>query len=117
MKRQIKIVEDGKEIIFELNDSIAADSLYNQLPLEVEVSDYSNEEKIFYPNRSLDTSGTPLANAKAGTLAYFAPWGDVVMFYENFGPFSGLYELGHVISGGECIKSISKATYLIEKIS
>jgi hypothetical protein len=32
-----------------------------------------------------------LADARTGTLAYYAPWGDVVMFYKEFGTASGLY--------------------------
>ena len=63
--------------------------------------------KIFYPPKKLDTSKTPLANAKNGTLAYYAPWGNVVMFYGDFGSASGLYELGFAVSGGENIKEMS----------
>lgn len=55
----------------------------------------------------LDTTDTPSANAKKGTLAYYAPWGDVVMFYDNFGTASDLYELGHTVSGSEDISYLS----------
>lgn len=47
------------------------------------------------------------AEGPAGTLAYFAPWGDVVMYYSSCGPYGGLYELGHAVSGGEQIKNLS----------
>lgn len=103
----IRIQANGKTVIFELNDSSAAESLYGQLPMTIEVENYSNNEKIFYPDKKLDTSDTPLADAKEGTLAYYAPWGDVVMFYGDFGSASGLYELGYVVSGGENIASLS----------
>ena len=59
-KRQIRVLaEDGSEIIFELNDSTAAADLYAQLPLSVEIEDFSDNEKIFYPE-ALDTADTPL---------------------------------------------------------
>lgn len=97
---QISIQANGNITVFELNNSQAAKELYEQLPLTITVENYGNNEKIFYPPKKLHTTGTPLANAHSGTLAYYAPWGDVVMFSSA----SGLYELGNVISGGEHIK-------------
>lgn len=104
---QIQVESDGNTIVFELNDSQAARELYEQLPLSIEVEDYSTNEKIFYPPEELDVSDAPLAEAGAGTLAYYAPWGDVVMFYEDFGGAGGLYELGEAVSGAEYISELS----------
>ena len=104
---KISIETDKNSIIYELNDSTASKELYEQLPLQTAIANYGNNEKIFYPPKKLTTSNTPLSNAKNGTLAYYAPWGDVVMFYKDFGSASGLYELGHVISGKELINNIS----------
>lgn len=103
-----------KTTVFQLNDSTAAKELYAQLPLTIAVENYSNNEKIFYPPRKLGTSNTPLADATAGTLAYFAPWGDVVMFYGHFGSYKGLYELGEAVSGSEHISQMS-GTIQVEK--
>lgn len=106
-KRQIRVLaEDGSEIIFELNDSTAAADLYAQLPLSVEIEDFSDNEKIFYPE-ALDTADTPLAGVETGTLAYYAPWGDVVMFYGEYSENPSLYELGHAVSGEEEISQLS----------
>lgn len=104
---KISIESNAKVIVFALNSSDAAKELYDQLPLTIKVENYSNNEKIFYPPKKLNTSNTPLANAKNGTLAYYAPWGDVVLFYKDFGTASGLYELGNIISEKEYIKDIS----------
>lgn len=106
-KMQISVHSNGNATVFQLNNSQAAQELYDQLPLSLEVENYSHNEKIFYPPKKLDTRNAPLANAKDGTLAYYAPWGNVVMFYGDFGSASGLYELGNVISGVEHIKDIS----------
>ncbi|MFX1358415.1 MAG: cyclophilin-like fold protein [Promethearchaeota archaeon] len=113
---QISIQINGNTTVFELNNSQAAKELYEQLPLTITIENYGNNEKIFYPPKKLHTTGTPLANAHSGTLAYYAPWGDVVMFYDSFGSANGLYELGNVISGGEHIKDMS-GTIQIEKIT
>ncbi|MFX1456526.1 MAG: cyclophilin-like fold protein [Promethearchaeota archaeon] len=104
---QINIQTNGDTIIYVLNNSQASKELYEQLPLTISVENYGDNEKIFYPPKRLDTTDTPLANAQSGTLAYYAPWGDVVLFYDSFGSASGLYELGNVISGGEHIKNMS----------
>lgn len=105
--RQISVQFEDNTVIYELNDSAAADSLCEQLPLTIEVEDYSTNEKIFYPPQALDTDNTPLAQAGAGTLAYYAPWGDVVMFYGDYNENASLYELGQVVSGGDLVSEMS----------
>lgn len=105
--RRIKVADaQGHEVVFELNSGTAADSLYAQLPLTIEVEDYSDNEKIFYPD-ALDTSNAPLAENAVGTLAYYAPWKDVVMFYGEFNKNNSLFELGHAVQGVEMIKDLS----------
>ena len=107
MSVRITIKSGNNATVFELNDSQASKDLLAQLPLRIKVEDYSDNEKIFYPPKKLGVAGTPLADAKTGTLAYYAPWGDVAVFYRNFGSATGLYELGHVVSGGENLSAMS----------
>ncbi|HAY60793.1 MAG TPA: hypothetical protein DCY37_01215 [Acidaminococcaceae bacterium] len=100
-------VSDGKNtVVFALNQSQAARGLWNQLPLTIDVENYGSNEKIFYPKK-LETGNTPAADARTGTLAYYAPWGDVVMFYRDFGSAKGLYGLGEAESGRESIARLS----------
>ena len=111
---KISIKANGKTTVFELNNSPASKDLYAQLPMNTTVENYSSNEKIFHPPEKLKTTDTPQADARAGTLAYYAPWGNVVMFYDSFGSAAGLYALGHAISGGEHIEKMS-GTIRIEK--
>jgi hypothetical protein len=104
---KIRVTASSKTTVFELNNSQAAKDLYAQLPLNISVENYSNNEKIFYPPKKLNTANTPQADANAGTLAYYAPWGDVVMFYGDFGSARGLYELGQAVSGVEHINEMT----------
>ncbi len=100
-------VSDGRHTVtFRLNDTPAARSLYSQLPLSVPVENYSDNEKIFYP-APLDTTDAVPASPVKGTLAYFSPWGDVVMYYAPAGKYPGLYELGEAISGADDIGLLS----------
>ncbi len=105
--RTISVESGEHRVLYRLNDSRAADSLYEQLPLTLEVEDYSTNEKIFYPPEELDVSETPLAGGGAGTLAYYAPWEDVVLFYGDYGANASLYELGEAVSGEESIGQLS----------
>ena len=93
---RISVTASGNTVLFELNDSRAAKALYAQLPLTAEIADFSTNEQVFYPPDKLDPAETPLADAGKGPLAYYAPWGDVVMFYDRFGSGGGLYALGPV---------------------
>ena len=104
---KIKVSSEEYEIVYELNRSRAAKELYAQLPLTLEVKDFSTNEKTFYPPEALDVSDAPPANAGKGTLAYYSPWEDVVMFYDHFGEGSSLYELGEAVSGTEDIEKLA----------
>ena len=106
-QRRISVQFGENTVVYELNDGTASDSLYAQLPLTIEVEDYSTNEKIFYPDEALDTSDSPLAQAGAGTLAYYEPWGDVVFFYGDYNGNPSLFELGQVVSGGELVSEMS----------
>ena len=104
---RVYVTSNGNTIVYGLNGSQAAKDLYAQLPLTIEVEDYSTNEKIFYPPGKLDASDAPVADAGKGTLAYYAPWGDVVMFYAPCDPNGSLYELGTIISGKDDIEKLN----------
>lgn len=112
---QVAVTCGDLQVVYELNDSPAAQSLLSQLPLTVAVEDFSTNEKVFYPPQELDTTDTPLAEGGAGTLAYYAPWGDVVLFYDSFSANGSLYELGEAVSGVENIGQMS-GTITVETV-
>ena len=105
---KIKVSDGTNTIVYELNTTSAAKSLYNMLPMEVEVQNYSNNEKIFYPATDISYAADCIeGDCPAGTLALFSPWGNVVMFYGPASRYSGLYILGKAISGTDHIKNLS----------
>lgn len=112
----IRISAGENVVTYQLNDSIAAKNLYAQLPLSLEVENFGSNEKIFYPPQPLDVSDTPQASGGLGVLAYYAPWGDVILFYDDFSRNGSLYELGQVISGSEHIQSIKEGPITIEAV-
>ena len=58
---KIRVTNEEYEIVYQLNDSTAAKGLYEQLPLTLEVKDFSTNEKTFYPPKELDVTDTPVA--------------------------------------------------------
>lgn len=111
-RKQIFVADAEHVVIFALNDSPAALSLYKQLPIEVEVENYSSNEKIFYPPEELDTTDGIEGGGEAGVLAYFSPWGNVVMYYGPFDAYPGLYILGEAIDFAEEIENLSGTIYI-----
>ena len=107
---ELTVTNGDATVVFELNDSPAARSLLAQLPLTLDVRPFSSNEQTFYPPEALDTAGTPaITSAQAGTLAYYAPWKDVVMFYGGFsgGERGVLFELGKAVEGADAIRGLS----------
>jgi len=93
-ERELRMMVDGYTEIFNIRDGVTEEDL-ELLGGSHEVTSYGDYEKIFYPERKLDVSGLKEAvSGEAGTLAYFEPWGNVVIFTGPFEPSPGLYELG-----------------------
>ncbi|WP_243111259.1 flavodoxin [Acutalibacter sp. 1XD8-33] len=107
MAAKIIVQSEQGQVTYELNGSAAASSLRGQLPLSLAVEDFSTNEKIFYPTQALDTTDSPLAKGGAGTLAYYAPWGDAVMFYGDFRENPDLFELGTATERADIISKMS----------
>lgn len=101
-------VSDGKnKIVYELNASGQSKSLYSQLPLKVQVENYSTNEKKIYPKEKLPLKNGIEGSGDSGTLAYFSPWGNIVLFYGKFSEYPGLFILGKAASSAENIKNLS----------
>ena len=98
--------ENGVRVECELAEGGAQASLLSQLPLEVDVENYADNEKVFHPRTRLNTADTAPSDGKSGTLAYFAPWDNIVLFFGDAGPYNGLFHLGNVVKGAENIKNL-----------
>ena len=100
----------GKAI---LNDTNAAKSFYANLPLELNFKDYVGREKIADLPVRLDFKGDPSSDGKVGEIAYFSPWGNLVLFYKPQPYYDGLINLGKFESGFDEIIKCEKI--LIQK--
>lgn len=94
---KIRFVFDDQTVTATLNDSPSVQDFVAQLPLTVELEDYASTEKIAYLPSKLTKQGAPAGvSSKAGDISYYAPWGNLVVFYKSFGYASGLINLGKI---------------------
>ncbi len=91
----IRISSDGQTITAKLTDNATSRDFLSLLPLTLELEDYASTEKVAQLPRRLSTEGTPAAmTPRAGDFTYYAPRGNLAIFY-NDGPHSpGLIKLG-----------------------
>ena len=109
-ENNIKFTFDEKEIIVKMEDNSAADDLVSKLPLTLDFEDYNGTEKISYLDSELDISDAPDAcTPLAGTLAYYAPWGNLAFFYHDFRESPQLIPLGEIVSGQEYLEEMDQA--------
>lgn len=95
MNRKLQIKLDGRTWSAVLYDSAAARDFVSQLPLTLTLADYNATEKIADLPKKLSTEGAPDGfTPVAGDLAYYAPWGNLAVFYRDFRYSSQLILLG-----------------------
>ncbi len=114
-QQQVKITSKGYCVTFQLYDTIAARQFYNQLPLELELSNFRDAQWMFYPPDKLNVAiAEAYHDGKKGDLSYYAPWGDVFMLYKDFYAGDEMHRLGIALDGINDISSMSGKA-LIEK--
>jgi len=92
---KIRLKFEDRELTAVLNDSQSAREFLALLPLTITLEDYAGTEKISYLASRLSTSGAPRGSDPAvGDIAYYAPWGNLAIFYRDAGYASGLVILG-----------------------
>ena len=101
---KINIDVEGATITAILDDSPAARDFASLLPLTLTLDDYNSTEKISNLPRRLSAEGAPAGlDPSPGDLTYYAPWGNLAVFYRDFGYSRGLVKLGAIVTGGESL--------------
>ena len=91
---QIQMQFQGKSFVLTLENNAAARDFYALLPLRLSFSDYVGKEKIAKLDKSLSTQERGEYDPQSGDFFYFAPWGNVGIFYAKQPPYKGLVKLG-----------------------
>jgi hypothetical protein len=96
------------ELTATLVDSETTQDFLSLLPLTLTLSDYRETEKISDLPRRLSTAGAPDGHdPEVGDITYYAPWGNLAIFYEDFDYSPGLVKLGRIDSGIEALAGSS----------
>lgn len=91
---QIQMQFQGKSFVLALENNATARDFYALLPLTLSFSDYVGKEKIARLEKTLNAQESGEYNPQSGDFFYFAPWGNVGIFYDKQPPYKGLIKLG-----------------------
>jgi hypothetical protein len=99
-------------------DNQTSRDFLNLLPLTLTLNDFNAREKISDLPALLTIADSPAGFAPdAGDIAYYAPWGNLAIFYRPFGHSKGLVKLGTIDGGinaltaadGDLVTTIERA--------
>ena len=115
---KIRLTINGKVITATLIDNATAKDFVFLLPMTLTLEDYEATEKISYLPRKLSTAGAPTgSDPSVGDITYYAPWGNLAIFYKDFGYSRGLIQLGRIDSGIEALNAPGPLKVTIEPVA
>jgi hypothetical protein len=98
---KIRIGIDGGTITGTFENTPAARDFVSLLPLTVTLEDHARTEKITYLPQALSTADAPERfTSSAGDISYYAPWGNLAIFYRAFHYSRGLIKRGEIETSG-----------------
>jgi hypothetical protein len=97
---KMRIIMDDRTLTATLAENPTARDFASLLPLTLTLSDYASTEKISYLPRKLHPQGAPDGiDPTVGDIAYYAPWGNLAIFHQDFRYSPGLIRLGVIDAG------------------
>jgi len=113
---KIRMTVDGTGITATLDDNATSRDFVSLLPMTLTLEDYSKTEKVSDLPKRLSTEGAPEGiDPSIGDITYYAPWGNLALFYRDFGYSRGLVRLGRLESGTEVFERPGPLTVTIER--
>ncbi|PZP91124.1 MAG: hypothetical protein DI587_36535 [Variovorax paradoxus] len=97
-----------------LDNHDSAHDLLGMLPLRLMLRDYAGTEKIADLPRALRADGMSAAYTPfAGDICFYAPWGNLAIFYRNGERSEGLVRIGRLDSGMDAIRCVGEETVML----
>lgn len=114
---KIQMTVDGSVIATAtLDDNDSARDFAARLPLNLILKDYAATEKIADLPWALSIKGAPGAyKPAAGDISYYAPWGNLAIFYKDGHLSSGLVRLGRLDSGLDPMRRPGPVSVRVER--
>jgi hypothetical protein len=116
---KIRISFNDTTMTATLENNSSARDFASLLPLsDLTIDDYANNEKISYLPRKLTEEGSgPFGDERPGELCYYAPWGNLALFYASYRWSSGLIRLGRIDGSFDPLLVRGKFPLRIELVS
>ena len=100
-----------------LEDNATTRDFVALLPLTLTLRDYNRTEKISDLPKKLSTEGAPSgSDPNVGDIAYYAPWGNIAIFYRDFGYSAGLVKLGKLDGDADSLRNTKTTKATVELI-
>lgn len=112
----IRITIEGTVITATLEDNATTKDFISLLPMTLTLEDYHKTEKVSGLPKRLSTEGAPEGvDPSVGDITYYAPWGNLALFYRDFGYARGLVRLGRIESGIDVLERPGPLRATIER--
>lgn len=96
---KIRMDVNGTRVTATLDNNASSRDFVALLPLTLTLEDYNGTEKISNLPKKLSRGDAPAGlDPSVGDITYYAPWGNVAIFYRGFGYSRGLVKLGRIDS-------------------
>jgi hypothetical protein len=115
--KHVKIrIKTGEQVLTAtLEDNATASAFVALLPMELTLEDYNRTEKISDLPNKLSMADAPAGiTPSTGDITYYAPWGNLAIFYRDFSYSRGLVKLGKIDFGIELLRGTDPIKIRIE---
>ena len=100
----VRIMFGDSVLTGRLRDNPTAQDLVSLLPIRLTFRDFNDVEKISKLPRGLTIDGVPEGDdPEIGDIGYYAPSGDLVLYYGDVGYWPGIVRLGQLDGGWDSI--------------
>lgn len=104
---KISITSGNTVLTATMLDNPTSRDFMSLMPLTLTLEDYAGIEKVSDLPRKLSTQGAPSGiDPEVGDITLYAPWGNLAIFYRDFGYADGLIILGRMDTGLEQLSSL-----------
>ena len=113
---KLSIIVDGAVIATGiLDNNRSAQDFASLLPMTLHLTDYEATEKIADLPRKVTTEGAPGSyTPSAGDICFYAPWGNLAVFYKGGTPSEGLVRLGCLESGLDQFEECGSGSLVVD---
>lgn len=105
---RIKLTFNNEEVIVNMYDNPTSRDFLTLMPLTLTLEDHAVTEKIsLLPKRLSTEDASSGSDPSVGDFTYYSPWGNLAIFYKDFGYTNRLIKLGKIVSGTEKLAGIN----------